>query len=272
MSSWKGDDRLKIIVPVKQVPVMSQVKFDVDRGKVDRSSADVEINPFDLNALEAAVQIKEKGGGSIMAISMGPARAELTLRDALSRGADSALLLKDRKFAGADTLATSYTIASAIRQIEGFDLIITGEKTVDGDTAQVGPELAEHLDIPHIAHAYKLDVSDDRLVAVCDMDGMSYTMAVGFPALVTVTKDANVPRLPTFRDKVKARQMEVEIRGVRELADAADAARFGAQGSPTWVHRVVVPSAEYRKGRIFTDSVDEAVSEIVAEVFRPFHR
>ncbi len=250
---------------------MSQVKFDVDRGKVDRSSADVEINPFDLNALEAAVQIKEKIGGSILAISMGPARAELALRDALARGADSALLLRDRKFAGADTLATSYTLASAIKQVEGFDLIVCGEKTVDGDTAQVGPELAEHLGIPHIAHAYKLDASDDRLVAVCDMDGMSYTMEVGLPVLVTVTKDANTPRLPTFRDKVKARQMEVEIKSARELAAVADAARFGAQGSPTWVHRVLIPSAEYRKGRIFADSVDEAVSEIVAEVFKPFH-
>jgi electron transfer flavoprotein beta subunit len=101
---------------------------------------------------------------------------------------------------------------------------------------------------------------------------MSYTMAVGFPVLVTVTKDANTPRLPTFRDKVKARKMEVEIKGARELVADADAARFGAQGSPTWVHRVLIPSAEYRKGRIFADSVDEAVSEIVAEVFKPFHR
>jgi len=263
---------LKIIVLVKQVPVMSQVKFDVDRGKVDRSSADVEINPFDLNALEAAVQIKEKTGGSILAISMGPARAELALRDALARGADRALLLRDRKFAGADTLATSYTLASAIRQAEGFDLILTGEKTVDGDTGQVGPELAEHLDIPHIAHAYKLDVSDERLVAVCDMDGTSYTLEVGFPVLVTVTKDANTPRLPTFRDKVKARQVAVEVKSTRELAAVADAARFGAPGSPTWVHRVLIPSAEYRKGRIFTGSVDEAVAEIVTEVFRPYHR
>lgn len=268
ISSGDGN-RLKIIVLVKQVPVMSQVKFDVDRGKVDRSSADVEINPFDLNALEAAVQIKEKVGGSILAISMGPARAELALRDALARGADSALLLRDRKFAGADTLATSYTLASAIRQVEGFDLIVCGEKTVDGDTAQVGPELAEHLNIPHVAHAFKLDVSADRLVAACDMDGMSYTMEVGFPVLVAVTKDANTPRLPTFRDKVKARQMEVGVKGARELATVADATRFGSPGSPTWVHRVLIPSAEYRKGRIFADSVDEAVSEIVAEVFKP---
>ena len=263
---------MKIIVPVKQVPVMSQVKFDVGRGKVDRSSADVEINPFDLHALEAAVQLKEKVGGSILAISMGPARAELVLRDALARGADSALLLRDRRFAGADTLATSYTLASAIKQVPDFDLIIVGEKTVDGDTGQVGPEIAEHLNIPHIAHAFKLDIFGDRLVAVCDMDGLSYTMEAGFPVLLTVTKDANTPRLPTFRDKIKARQMKVGIKGVKELATAAEAARFGIRGSPTRVHRVIIPSEENRKGRIYKNSVDEAISEILEDILKPFYQ
>jgi len=263
---------LKIIVLVKQVPVMSQVKFDIGRGKVDRSSAGVEINPFDLHALEAAVQLKEKIGGSILAISMGPSRAELVLRDALARGADSALLLRDRRFAGADTWATSYTLASAIKQAQGFDLIISGEKTVDGDTGQVGPELAEHLNIPHLAHAFKLDVFDDRLVAVCDMDGMSYTMEVAFPVLVTVTKDTNTPRLPAFRDKIKARQMKVEIKGAKELATAADATRFGVRGSPTRVHRVIIPSEENRKCRIFTNSVDEAINEILEDILKPFYK
>lgn len=263
---------LKIIVLVKQVPVMSQVKFDVGRGKVDRSSADVEMNPFDLHALEAAVQIKEKAGGSILVISMGPNRAELVLRDALARGADSALLLRDRRFAGADTLATSYTLACAIKQFQDFHLIIAGEKTVDGDTGQVGPELAEHLNIPHVAHVFKLDVSDERLVAVCDMGGLSYTMEAAFPVLVTVTKDVNTPRLPAFRDKIKARQMKVEIKGAKELATAADAARFGVRGSPTRVHRVTIPSEENRKGRIFANAVDEAISEILEDVFKPFYQ
>ncbi len=149
---------MRIIVPIKQVPDMNQVRFEVDRGRVDRSSAGVEINPFDLNALEAAVQIKEDMGGTVTAISMGPHQAESSLRDALARGADDAVLLENRKFAGADTLATSYTIACAIRKLGAFDLILCGEKTVDGDTGQVGPEIAEHLNIPHIAYVSWLEV------------------------------------------------------------------------------------------------------------------
>ena len=143
---------MRIVVPIKQVPDMTEVKFDVEKGRVDRSSAGAEINPFDMNALETAVQVKEKLGGTISAVSMGPPQAEAALRDALSRGVDEAVLLVDKAFAGADTLATSYTLAVAIKKMGEFDLIVCGEKTVDGDTGQVGPEIAEHLDIPHVAY------------------------------------------------------------------------------------------------------------------------
>ena len=132
---------MKIIVPIKQVPDMSQVKFDNEQGRVDRNSAGVEINPFDLNALEAAVQITEKSNGSIIAISMGPLSAESSLKDALARGADEAILLSDSAFSGSDTLATSCILAAAIRKLGEYDLIICGEKTVDGDTGQVGRKL-----------------------------------------------------------------------------------------------------------------------------------
>jgi electron transfer flavoprotein beta subunit len=257
---------LVIIVLVKYVPDMLRVRFDVDRGRVDRSSADLEINPFDLNALEAAVRIKEELGGQVFVLSMGPRRTESALKDTLARGADSAFLLEDRKFAGADTLATSYTIASAVRQLGHFDLILCGEKTVDGDTGQVGPEVAEHLDMPHIACAYELNVTRENVTATCDIGMERCTFKTSFPALITVTKDINIPRLPAFRDRARARQMAVRMMGAAALSGTADVARFGVQGSPTKVYKVIVPSDEGRRGKIFRQASDEVVDEVAERI------
>ena len=255
---------LRIIVPIKQVPDMTQVKFDTRKGVVDRSSAEAEINPFDLNALEAGVQIKEKLGGVVTAVSMGPGKAKSVLSDALSRGADTALLLTDRAFAGADTMATSYTLASAIRKLGRFDLIICGEKTVDGDTGQVGPAIAEHLGIPHVAYVSKIEEVGEKLVVVCDMEGWHYLVECSFPVLITVTKDVNTPRLPTFRDKIAARRAHVEMWGAEELLSVSDKGRWGVRGSPTRVRKIVLPPEEGRKGRIFRDTDDETVEEVMA--------
>jgi len=256
----------RIIVPVKQVPDMSKVKFDNDIGRIDRSSAGAEINPFDLNALEAAVQIKDKLGGTVTAISMGPLKAESALRDALSRGADDAILLSDRVFAGADTLATSYTLAVAIRKLGGFDLIICGEKTVDGDTGQVGPEIAEHLGMPHVAYVSEIKEAGEKMVLVCEMEGDRYLIESGFPLLITVTKDINVPRLPSLRNTLKARKAEIKIWTAADLTSNVDQSRFGAQGSPTRVYRVTIPAEEGRKGEILKGTADEAVRR-VADAF-----
>ena len=199
----------RIIVPIKQVPDMSRVKFDTEEGRVDRSSAGAEINPFDLNALEAAVQIKDKLGGTVTTISMGPPSAESALRDALSRGANEAVLLVDSAFAGADTLATSYALAAAIKKLGEFDLIICGEKTVDGDTGQVGPEIAEHLGIPHVAYVSEIKEMGEKMVLVCEMEDNRYLIESGFPLLITVTKDINMPRLPSLRNTLKARKAKI---------------------------------------------------------------
>ena len=254
---------MRIIVPIKQVPDMSQVKFDTETGRVDRGSAQAEVNPFDLNALEAAVQIRERSGGTVTTMSMGPLSAESALRDTLSRGADEAILLVDRAFAGADTLATSYVLAAAIRKLGEFDLVICGEKTVDGDTGQVGPEIAEHLGIPHVSYVGEIGEVGERIVVACEMDSDRYSIASGFPLLITVTKDINVPRLPTFNDKMKARRAEVARWTAADLAAVADQSRFGAQGSPTRVVKVTVPTEEGRKGAIFKGTTDEAVGRVV---------
>jgi len=255
---------MKIVVPIKQVPDMSQVKFDNEQGRVDRNSAGVEINPFDLNALEAAVQIKEKGDSSIIAISMGPLSAESTLKDALARGADEAILLSDNVFSGSDTLATSYIISSAIKKLGDFDLIICGEKTVDGDTGQVGPEIAEHLGIPHVSYVSAIKAIRPKLIVSYEMNNTRYTVESGFPVLITVTKDINTPRLPAFSDKMKARKAVIQRRNSNDLIPDITTDRVGVKGSPTRVYKVTIPSEDERKGRIFRDSLEDAVKEVAA--------
>lgn len=244
---------LDIVVPVKEVPDIEKVKFDTKQGRVDRRSAKAEINPFDINALEAAAQIKEKLGGTITVISMGPPSAESTLREALARGADRAILVTGKGFAGADTLATSYTLATAVRKAGSFDLVICGEKTVDGDTGQVGPELAEHLNIPQITYVSELvEVAEDKIVVVSEISGGSFLMEAKLPVLITVTKDINKPRTPSLQDRLKARESKVEVwREADALADVADVTKFGASGSATRVFKVIVPSEKGRKGEIF---------------------
>ncbi|MBA7704248.1 Caffeyl-CoA reductase-Etf complex subunit CarD [subsurface metagenome] len=259
----KVEKLISVVVPIKQVPDMERVKFDAEKGTVDRSSAAAEINPFDLNALEAAVQVKDKLGGTVTTISMGPPQAESALRDALSRGADRAVLLVGREFAGADTLATSYTLASAIKKLGKFDLIICGEKTVDGDTGQVGPEIAEHLGIPHVAYVSKVEVAGGKLVVVCEMENDRYVIESELPLLITVTKDINTPRLPTLPDKLNARKAEIEKWAGEALSSVADPSKFGLKGSPTRLHKVIVRSEEGRKGEIFRGNPEETVAKLV---------
>ncbi len=253
---------IRIIVPIKQVPDMTQVKFDTVKGTVNRSSATAEINPFDLNALEAAVKLKEKLGGEVTVISMGPPSAEQSLKDAISRGADRAVLLTDTAFAGADTLATSYTLVGAVRKLGNYDLIICGEKTVDGDTGQVGPEIAEHLGIPHVSYVSRIEETNGNLSVTADMESETYTFLSGFPLLVTVTKDINFPRLPTFKDKMAARKAKIDVWTAKDLSDVADDSRFGKTGSPTWVNKITVPSEEGRKGKIYRNIDNDTVDEI----------
>ena len=261
-----ADERLNIIVLLKQVPDIEEVKFDTEKGTLDRSSARAEPNPFDLNALEAGVQIKEKSGGTVTVVSMGPPQAESALRDALARGADRAILLTDKNFGGADTLATSYTLASAIKKLGNFDLIICGEKTVDGDTGQVGPEVAEHLGIPHIAYVSEIKKCEkDGFVIVSQVGEYCYLTELKPIGLITVTKDINQPRLPSLRDKLKARKSEIEIWSADDLTNGAESNKFGIMGSPTSVYKITIPSVEGRRGKIFRGTSDESAKKFVEE-------
>jgi len=253
---------LHIIVLAKQVPDIEKVKFLKDSNWVDRKSADAEINPFDLNAIEAAQQMKEKLGATVTVISMGPPSAEAVLREAIARDADRGILLSDGAFAGADTLATSYTLAAAIKKVGPFDLILCGEKTVDGDTGQIGPAVAERLGVSLLPFVSQItEVSDKKLTAVVETSAGSLNVESSFPLLLTGTKEINTPRLPTLKDKLRARKAEVEKWSAADLSDA-DASKFGAKGSPTWVESISVPPEKKRKGEVLKG--EEAAKQLVA--------
>jgi len=198
---------MRIIVCVKQVPDVTEVKIDPKTNTLVREGVPSIMNPYDLHAVEAALQIKEKTSGKVTAITMGPPQAEEVLREAIAMGVDDAVLLTDRRFAGADTWATSYTLSQAAKKI-GFDLIICGKQAIDGDTAQVGPEMAEFLDIPHVAYVRKIEkIDSSEMVFERLMDDCYEKLLVSLPALITVVKELNNPRPPSIRGKMTAKNL-----------------------------------------------------------------
>lgn len=231
---------MKIIVCIKQVPSTNEVKLDPETKTILRDGRQAVINPFDNYAIEEAVRLKEKLGGSVCAISMGIPAVERLLREAMSRGVDSSLLLSDRAFAGADTLATSYTLSLGVRHIDDFDLIICGRMAIDGDTAQIGPELAEVLDIPQITNVTEI-VSADENEIVCRKatDYGTQEVRMRLPGLITVAKDINMPRMASIRGVRESLQAPLEILDAQRAG--ADPARIGLQGSPTQVVRTFTP-------------------------------
>jgi len=245
---------------------MQKVRFDTVLGRVDRSSAAGVVNPVDLNALETALRIRDAHGGSVTAISMGPQQAEAALKECLARGADRTILLADKAFAGADTWATSCTLAAAIRKLGGCDLVVCGEKTVDGDTGQVGPELAEWLGIPHVAYVREVLSVDGRLKGLCEMSDGLYVAEVTLPALITVTRKAGRPRYATPQRIYQAVASRVERWGAEELKEFTAPENFGLRGSPTRLTRVVVPPVEGRKGRRLEGASQDVVATLINQL------
>jgi len=193
---------------------------------------------------------------------MAPPQGEEALRDAIARGADRAILLTDKRFAGADTLATSYTLASAIKKLGGADIIVAGEKSVDGDTGQVPGEVAEMLGLPHVSYVTKLVHADHaRVVVEADMGEERLVMEVGLPCVLQVTPEVAKPRIPTVSAKLRARRVQVEKWTADDLADVADASRFGARGSPTIVYRVEIAKEKERKRVVL--GIEEGVKKVL---------
>lgn len=256
---------MKIIVLIKEVPDMEKVKFDSSRGVVDRSSAPAEINPFDESALQAALDLKDRCGASVCVLTMGPSQAERSLQDACARGADEGILITDRAFGGSDTMATSRTLAAAIRQ-EEYDLILCGEKSVDGDTAQVGAEAAELLGIPHAYYADSIEEAGDGSIRVGieNLCGDRQIRTMKLPALVSVTKNIGKLRLPTLERKLESITMEFQKKG---LADISGLTRenTGFHGSPTKVAKIEIPQAQERESEIFREDFNAFAARLKSE-------
>ena len=230
---------MKIVVCVKQVPASNEVRLDPKTNTIIRDGAQAVINPFDAHALEAALQLKERFGGEVTVLSMGIPDTERMLRECISRGADRALLLTDRAFAGADTLATSYALQKGVEKAGDFDLILCGRMAVDGDTAQIGPELAARLGVPHVTDVEWLEAAGREVTVRRQLGGSVQTLRVPLPAVLTVMRELNVPRLPSIAGVLCAAEAKVEC--FDAAAVAADPALCGLKGSPTQVVQTFLP-------------------------------
>jgi len=254
---------MDIIVCIKQVPDTTEVRIDPLTNTLVRDGVPSIINPFDENAIECGLQLVEKHGGQVTVLTMGPPQAEQALRDALGMGADEAILLSDRAFAGSDTLATSYTLARAVRKVGDFDLVICGKQAFDGDTAQVGPGLAEHLGIPQVTYAIDLQIEGKKARVKRLLSDRFEVVETRLPCLITVVKQMNEPRHARLKNVMKARKKQIPIWTAADIE--ADESRCGLNGSPTNVVRVFAPQ-RHTEGERLSGSADEMVNELVTKL------
>jgi electron transfer flavoprotein beta subunit len=256
---------LKIIVCIKQVPDTTNVRINLETNTLIREGVASIINPFDVYALEEGIRLKEKHGGTVTVLSMGPPQVDEALREAISLGVDEACLLSDRAFAGADTLATAYTLSLGIRKLGGADIILMGRQAIDGDTGQVGPGVAENLGIPHITDIRKIEsIGPDGAIVVHRLLEDGYArLKTRLPALFTVVKEINEPRLPSLKGKLRAKKEPIRVWGLKDLEPIAD--RVGLTGSPTQVIKIFTPPKP-AGGKRFQGEVKEAVAGLLAEL------
>ena len=252
---------MEIIVCVKQVPDAKDVRLDPKTNTLTREGVEAIMNPFDRHALEEAVSLKEQLGGTVTVLTMGPPQAEAVLRESIACGADRGALISDRAFAGADTWATSYTLAKAIETIGQCDLILCGKQAIDGDTAQVGPGLAARMNLPYVTCVQKTrEATTDSIIVERMMDDGYDVVRLPLPALLTVVKDINEPRIPSLKGKMKAKKAEITVLSAADIGAKEEC--IGLAGSPTQVIRVFSP--EPRGDReIFSGSVEEQVDQLV---------
>jgi electron transfer flavoprotein alpha/beta subunit len=254
---------VKIVVCIKQVPDTAEVRINPETNTLIRDGVPSIINPYDIHAIEGGLQIRERTGGSITAITMGPPQAEASLREAVSMGVDDAVLISDRAFAGSDTWATAYTLSKAIVLL-GADIIICGKQAIDGDTAQVGPEIAEFLGIPHVAYVRRIDdVRDDAIVVQRLMDDGFDVIESSLPVLLTVVRELNVPRLPSLKGKMAAKK--AAIRKLTAADIGADERSLGLKGSPTQVRNIFAPEAK-KDRKMLLGTADENIEILIKEL------
>lgn len=257
---------MKVVVCIKQVPDTTEVKLDPKTGTLIREGVPSIMNPDDKGGLELALQLKDKYNAHVTVITMGPPQADAILREAFAMGVDRAILLTDRKFAGADTLATSNALAGALRCID-YDLIITGRQAIDGDTAQVGPQIAEHLDIPQVTYLEDLKVKDNTLTVRKQMEDGYQIVEVDMPCLLSVLSTANQPRYMSVKGIVDCFEKQVEIWTVDNIK--VDETKLGLKGSPTKVKQSFAKGMK-SKGEVYDVDTEQAVGIIISKLKEKF--
>ena len=249
---------MKILVCVKQVPGSSNVEVDPVTGVLKRSGIASKCNPYDLYAIETALTLAERFGGSVESITMGPPQAKEVIRETVCMGAGCGTVLSDRKFAGADVLATAYTLSQGIRKCGEFDLIVCGKQTTDGDTAQVGAEVSEYLGIPNVSNVLSIeDFRDGRLYLTAGLDNKVVTMSVQLPCLISMEGDINTPRLPSYKIRKQLTDDAVKFLSFADFEDQ-DPNHYGLSGSATQVERIFPPEKVSQKQTWDSDAETQA--------------
>lgn len=256
---------MNIIVCIKQTPDTEHVKFNPETGTVIREGVPNIMNPDDRQALEVALTLKDQEGGKVTCLSMGLPAATEILKEALAMGADEGILLTDRLLAGSDTLATSTALAAAIKKIGDYDIILCGKTAVDGETAQVGPEIAEHLGLPQITGAISTEYKDGKFIVKRVNEETAFTLACPAPLLVTVEKAGREPRFASIKGKMKARKAVIPQWSVADIG--VDEALVGLPGSPTKVRKAFAPQPPVVSGEIINvEDLDEAVALLMEKL------
>ncbi len=258
---------MKIVVCIKQVPDTNEVKLDPKTGTLIRDGVPSIINPDDKAGLEAAIRLKEQNGAEITVITMGPPQAKKALQEAYAMGADRVILLTDRAFAGADTLATSTTIAAALKKLD-YDLVITGRQAIDGDTAQVGPQIAEHLGLPQISYVSDLEDKGDHAIVKRSFEDGFQMIKVGYPCLITALSDMNEPRYMNIKGLIDAhRSLEIETWTFADID--ANPEDMGLKGSPTKVKKSFTKGVK-AAGKVVEGTPQEVAQAIVDKLQEKF--
>ncbi|MFQ5681245.1 MAG: electron transfer flavoprotein subunit beta/FixA family protein [Candidatus Omnitrophota bacterium] len=255
---------MEIIVCIKQVPDTTNVRINPETNTLIREGVKSIINPFDTYAIEEGIRLKERFGGSVTVLTMGPPQAGEILKQAISLGCDRAVLLSDRAFAGSDTWATSYALSRAIAKLDRFDIILCGKQASDGDTAQVGPGIATHLDLPQVTYVKKISDIKDGLARVERMTEEGYeVLETSLPVLFTVVKEINEPRHPSLKGIMRSKKTEITTWSAEDVG--ADKKYLGLEGSPTRVVKIFTPPRR-EGGKIFDGDIEEAVDNVVKEL------
>lgn len=249
---------MKLLVCVKQVPGSNNVEVDPVTGVLKRNGIQSKINPYDLYSIETALSLVETYGGSVESITMGPPQAAAVIKETVCMGATHGTVLSDRKFAGADVLATAYTLSQGIQKSGSYDLILCGKQTTDGDTAQVGAEVAEYLGIPNVSNVLSVDdVRDGRVYVTAGLDDKNVKMSVAMPCLLSMDADVNTPRLPSYRMKKSLGEDAVRFLSFADFDDQ-DPSHYGLTGSATQVERIFPPEKNDQKHTISGDPAHQA--------------